>query len=233
MGWRYIRDRKVNFIFTSTAVILIYICITFGLCLCNVMSPYYFYKAYYLLWLFSWLMLIDAMDYLMDKDKGIVAAYGIAFSLPLFMTISGADNSLEEKGIVVNEKHSSFYPSFYPILDGYAYYLDEENNWLEDKEALLGISDYILKNVSDEKGVPLIACDGRWGYWYYSFTRNESVYVADSNELLDALSEYVQAGYDYVVIHQNSDTFRNVEKELEKYERVFDNGYYGLYNISY
>lgn len=233
MGWHYIKTHKLNLIFASEAVILIFVGVTFILCLYNIMSPYYYYKSYYLLWLFSWLMLIDAMDYFMDKDKGIVAAYGIAFSIPLFMTISGADNALEEKGINVNEKHSSFYPSFYPILDGYAYFLSEENNWLEDKEALLDMSDYILNNFSEEKEIPLIACDGRWGYWYHSFTWQDSTYVANSNELLDTLSDYVQAGYDYIVIHQNSDTYRKIEQELRKYEKEYDNGYYGLYHISH
>lgn len=233
MGWYYIKNHELNLIFASTAVIFAFICITFVLCIYNKMSPYYFYKSYYLFWLFSWLLLVNAMDYFMNKDKGVVMAYGIAFSVPVFMTLSGIDNMLEEKGIVVNEKHSSYYPSFYPILDGYAYYLGEENNWLEDKEALLDMSSYILNNFSEEKEIPLIVCDGRWGYWYYSFTRQDSIFVANGNELLDALSDYIQAGYEYVVIHQNSDTYRKVKEKISKYEKKYDNGYYGLYHVLY
>lgn len=231
MGWHYIKTRKTNFAFISSVITLSFAAITFVLCLCEIMSSYYFYKIYYVLWIFLWLMLIDAMDYFMEKDKGIMAAYGITFTVPFIMTISGADYMLEDKGIIANEKHSSFYPSLYPILDGYAYYLSEEDNWLDDKEALNDISGFILDNFSEETEIPLICCDGRWGFWYHAFTGRESVYVANDDELLDVLSDYIREGYEYIVIHQNYDTYRKAAAELEGYERTYDNGYYGLYHI--
>lgn len=232
MGWHYIKTRKINFAFLSSVSTLAFAAVTFVLCLCEIVSSYYFYKIYYILWIFLWLMLIDAMDYFMEKDKGIIAAYGITFCIPFIMTLSGFDYMLEDKGIVVNEKHSSFYPSLYPILDGYAYYLSEEDNWLDDKEALNDISGFILDNFTEETEIPLICCDGRWGYWYHAFTGRDSVYVANSNELLDALSGYIREGHEYIVIHQNYETYRKVAAELEGYERTYDNGYYGLYHIS-
>ena len=232
MGWHYIKNHQINFAFASALTILVFVCSTFVLCLYDVMSSYYFYKSYYLLWFFLWLMLIDAMENFMEKDKGILAAYGIAFTIPFIMTISGFDYMLEDRGIVVDEKYSRFYPSFYPILDGYAYYFSEGHNWIEDKEYLIDISSFIIDNLSEETEIPLICCDGRWGYWYYSFTWMDSVYVANSDELLDALYGYIQTGHEYVVIHQNHDTYRKAAAQLEEYERIYDNGYYGLYHIS-
>lgn len=231
MGWHYIKNRKIHFALMASVITLAFAAVSFGLCLCGIMSAYYFYKIYYLLWFFLWLMLIDAMDYFMEKDKGILAAYGITFCIPFIMTLSGFDYMLEDKGIIVDEKHSSFYPSLYPILDGYAYYLSEEDNWLDDKEALNDISGFILDNFTEETEIPLICCDGRWGYWYHAFTDRDSVYVANGDELLDALSGYIREGNEYIVIHQNYETYRKVAAELEGYERTYDNGFYGLYHI--
>lgn len=231
MGWQYIKKRRFNIIFVSTLSIFAFVCFTFVLCLCNLMSSYYFYKTYCLLWFFMWIMLVDAMEYLLDKDKGIVVAYAVSFGLPFVMTITGADYALENKEVVVDEKDSRLYPSFYPILDGYAYYLNEENNCLEDKEGIRDISGYIFNNFTEKTEIPLIACDGRWGYWYYCFTNNDSIYVANGDELLSALCEYEKAGYEYVVIHQNSETYRKVKEKLAEYEKKYDNGYYGIYCI--
>lgn len=134
MGWHYLKNHSFNIVFYTTLSIFAFVGVSFILCYNGMMSSYYYYKAYSILWSFLWLVLIAAVDYFATKDKALVIAYGVAFSIPVIMTLSGVDNTLEEKGIEVNEKHSSLYPSFYPILDGYRYYLAEDNNWLDDKE---------------------------------------------------------------------------------------------------
>ena len=231
MGWHYLENHSFNIVFYTTLSIFAFVGVTFILCCNSMMSSYYYYKAYSILWSFLWLILIATVDYFATKDKALVIAYGVAFCIPVIMTLSGADNTLEERGIEVNEKHSSLYPSFYPILDGYRYYLIEDNNWLDDKEALREISAYIIENY-DSIEIPLISCDGRWGFWYLCYTGGTSIYVDNSKELLEAINNYCNEGYSYVVIHQNADRYRNVEEEvLSGYDRIYDNGYYGIYYI--
>ena len=231
MGWHYLKNHSFNIVFYTTLSIFAFVGVSFILCYNGMMSSYYYYKAYSILWSFLWLVLIAAVDYFATKDKALVMAYGVAFSIPVIMTLSGVDNTLEEKGIEVNEKHSSLYPSFYPILDGYRYYLAEDNNWLDDKEALREISAYIIENYASME-IPLISCDGRWGFWYLCYTGGTSIYVDNSKELLEAINNYCNEGYSYVVIHQNADRYRNVEEEvLSGYDRIYDNGYYGIYYI--
>lgn len=231
MGWHYLKNHSFNIVFYTTLSIFAFVGVSFILCYNGMMSSYYYYKAYSILWSFLWLVLIAAVDYFATKDKALVIAYGVAFSIPVIMTLSGVDNTLEEKGIEVNEKHSSLYPSFYPILDGYRYYLAEDNNWLDDKEALREISAYIIENYASME-IPLISCDGRWGFWYLCYTGGTSIYVDNSKELLEAINNYCNEGYSYVVIHQNADRYRNVEEEvLSGYDRIYDNGYYGIYYI--
>lgn len=230
MGWHYFRERSYQVVYCSMVIVLMFIGCTLVMCWFNLISSYYFYKSYSILWSLSWFIIIDAINYWMNKEKALVAAYGIAFTMPVVMTLTGMDNELENKGIVVNEKHSSMYPSLYPILDGYGYYFGQDNNWVDDKEALRDVSGYVIDYLQNED-VPLISCDGRWGFWYYAFTGQDSIYVSNKQKLLDAVSDYADTGRRYVVIHQNADPYREAKLELEKYSIIYNNGYYGVYEL--
>ena len=91
------RQRKVDIIIVSAIIIGIVILFTFGLCFAGIISPYYYYKTYYLFWALLWLINIYAIDYFMQKDTAIVIAYGAPLLFAAFMTLSGTDWRLDEQ----------------------------------------------------------------------------------------------------------------------------------------
>ena len=232
MGWYYYKNKKVNFVSISANVSLLYILITFFFCLCGVLSAYYYYKPYYLLWFFAWLMCLEAMEHFMERDKAIVFIYGITMIFPMLMTLSGIDAKLAEQGIVYDESGNRHYPSLMPILDRNEYFLSNEERNLEDRNALLEVCDYINSQFSEEDKVTLITSDGCVENWYPNFTGKESISAMSGEDMQKVLAEYKEEGGKYIVIHKNTRVYQENEFILENFgDMYFDNGYYGVYML--
>ena len=228
MGWRCIKNKKLDFAIISVIVILGYIGCTFILCLCGVISPYYYYKSYYLLWLFAWIINIAAMEHFWVKDKAILFAYSGTILFAIFITLSGFDSKLEEKGIVVDEVSEQLYASPFPIFDRMEMFLGQEH-YLKDKEALIDVSKYIMETFKGQESVPMIS-DVYWlDKWYNCFTGNNGIYIVSDEEFAGTLQECKNIGYKYILIYQNTERYRNNLSLLEDYQIIYNNGYFGLY----
>lgn len=230
MGWRYIRHREVNIIYISASVILAFICFTFIMCLYGIMSPYYYYKSYYLLWLFAWIINVAFMEYLFAKDKAMLFSFGGTLLAAIFITISGADSKLAEKGIVVDEVSFRWYPSPFPIWDRMEIFIGQRK-YFEDNEALIDVSDFVNKEISGTGEVPIIV-ELYWAEtWYYCYTGNSTIYISSDEEYVNAIQDCIDGGYKYFVLYQNTQRYRDNKELLSDYENVYDNGYYGVYML--
>lgn len=231
IGWKYIKNKENNLIFISASVITIYICFTFIICWCGMMSPYYYYKSYYLLWMFVWLLNIAAIEYFLEKDKAVLFSYSSVLLFAIFITMSGIDNELEKKGIVVDEVSGYLYPSPFPIWDRMELFFMEET-YSKDKGALVDVCGYIDENFEEQEEIPIIVSDN-WFLvpWYESFTGNYGKRVSSDEEFIDTIQEYKNDGYQYIVVWQNIDRFRDNKLILNDYNVIYDNGYYGIYQI--
>lgn len=230
MGWRYIRNKEVNIIYISVSVILAYICLTFIMCLCGVLSPYYYYKSYYLLWFFAWVINIAFIEYLFAKDRVMLFSCGGTLLLAIFITLSGIDSKLAQKRIVVDEVTSRLYPSPFPIWDRMEIFIGQKKH-LEDNAALIDVSQYINETIPENVEVPIIV-ELYWAeMWYDTYTGNSGIYIASDEEYVKAIQDCIDDGYQYFVLYQNTYRYRDNKELLSDYENVYDNGYYGVYML--
>ena len=227
----YWRQKKVDMIVATTIVISIVILITFGLCFGGVISPYYYYKTYYLFWALLWIVNVQAIDYFMKKDMAIVIAYGMPFLFAAFMTLSGWDWRLAKKGIIVDEVSFRHMPSLFSIYDRAEIFISQEDDNL-DKQGLSDICQYIDSYYKkEENNIPLVYAQYYLGPWYLTYTGAESVYAPEPEEMEEAVRKMRSEGYHYIVIHQNSEAYRSLETMFEQYDLLYTNGYYGLYRL--
>ena len=221
----------MDIIIVSAIIIGIVILFTFGLCFAGIISPYYYYKTYYLFWALLWLINIYAIDYFMQKDMAIVIAYGMPFLFAVFMTLSGWDWRLAKKGIIVDEVSFRHMPSLFSIYDRAEIFISQEDD-NSDKAGLSDICQYIDNNYPEEENnIPLIYTQYYLGPWYLTYTGAESVYAPEPEEMEEAVRKMKSEGYHYIVIHQNSDAYRSLVSLFERYDLLYTNGYYGLYRL--
>lgn len=227
MGWKCIKNKEVNIIFICVGVLLAYILCTFVMCLAGIMSPYYYYKSYYLLWFFTWIINLVFIDYLFQADKVLLFSYGGTLLFAIFITLSGADSKLEEKGIVEDNVSAYVYPSPFPIWDRMEQYFVLDH-YLEDKDALIDLSRYINDTFPKEN---ILMLSDVWllDIWYNTYTYNDYAYITSSEHLVEAIQECKNEGCRYVAVYQNSQRFWDNKELPSDYERVFDNGYFGIY----
>lgn len=230
MGWKYIREKKVDIIFISVGVIFAFICFTFILCLCGVLSAYYYYKSYYLLWLFTWVINVAFIEYLLEKDKVMLFSCGGTLFLAIFITLSGIDSRLAEKAIVIDEVSYRWYSSPFPIWDRMEIFIGKKQYWV-DNDALVDVSKFVNEEIPETEEVPIIA-ELYWAdTWYDCFTGNGGICIGSDEEYVDAILDYRDAGYKYFVLYQNTQRYRDNQELLSAFENIYDNGYYGVYML--
>lgn len=231
MLWKCWREKENNLLVGMTTIIIMLEIVALLACLLDYISPYYYYKAYYLLWVMAWLIFIDAVEYFKIKDKAIAVIYVITLVCPMVMTLSGIDAWLEEKGIDYDETANRHYPGMFPLLDRNEFFLSGEEDQFEDRDALIEACVYIEDYLFGED-IPLITGDGIGSveWWYKGITQDESVYVVDEQEIAEAL-EKASEQYSYFLLHENTEIYRQNVKMFQIYDRVYSNGYYGIYKF--
>lgn len=229
MGWKYIKNKEINIIFICISALLAYILCTFAMCWFGLMSSYYYYKSYYLLWLFTWVINMVFIDYLFQKDKALLFSYGGTLLFAIFITLSGADSALEAKGIVVDDSSVLIYSSPFPIWDRMEQFFVMDQ-YVEDKHALIELSRYINDTFPKER-VPMLADVYLLDIWYNTYTNKDWVYITSGEHLAEAIQEYKEEGRRYIAVYQNTERYWDNKELLLDYENIFDNGYYGVYML--
>lgn len=233
MGWHYYRKKETDFIFLTTVVITGITAFAFLVCIFGGMSGYYYYKLYYMLWLFFWLVCIQAGEHFIKENKILLCAYGLPILAAIVMMFSGGDAYLATRDLA-NENS----PSLFPIYEVTKQYINESYETRE-MESLISVSQYINENFNEEKGIPLISSVDKFNYgvWYRDFTGYKQYWADRSNDsesekyLGRVLEQLGEDGYSYFVIIKTADCYIENEEVMSVYEAVYDDGYMGLYKM--
>lgn len=231
LGLKYIKNRKCNLIFIFTSIVFIYIIGTLALTVCGIMSSYYFYKSYYLLWMLVWILNVMVVELMLKENKDILIAYCGVWLMAFLITFLGIDNKLEQKGLIVDANESTIYPSCFSILDDMEnFYIYAADNLLSDKNGLIDVCVYINESTHDEDKVVFI-CDAYiLMRWYNALTERQTEYVM-VYDLSKGMDKYIGKENQYIVMYQNSPKFWENGSVLEDFECVYNNGFYGVYKI--
>lgn len=228
MGWKYIRRKEVNMILISIGVILAFIGMTFIMCLCGIISSYYYYKPYYLLWLFAWVINVAFIEHLFDKDKVMLFTYGGVLIFTIFMAMSGLNSKLLEKGIADNFYWASYGPL--PIWDRMKIFVSN-NTYGKESRDLIDVSEYINETFSETEKIPAISSRYDVIGWYTGYTGNSYTWITSDEQFAQAVQEYKDEGYRYILVYQDSNEYRNNKELLSDFEIVYNSGYYGVYML--
>lgn len=226
-----VRERNVNLIYVALIIVVMYIGATFIVCLLGVMSAYYYYKEYFVLWFISWLIVVDAIETLLKRNRIGVCIYSGIILLFSAIALLGIDSNviLRSRNLIPNNLMSGENPAILPLYGRTYLFLsqDREEEYL-DKSAFIDVCEYLNENENNKRTV-IITSSNYMGIWFIPFTGGERIWVDTRLDLKQALEEVKQMDANTVVIHQNTEVYRENKDLLQGNEPFYDNGYYGVY----
>lgn len=233
MSRHYYKKKEADFLHLTWVAVAGVTVIAFAASLCGLMSGYYFYKLYYLNWVFLWVVCVQAIEYFWKEKKIIVYSYGIPAVVAVFMMFFGMDDYLISRDLT-NENSPSLFP-LYSVTKEYI----QESKETEEMGALRSVSRYINENYADmENDIVLINSLDKFNYcvWYRAFTGYEYTWADRSNEGDKSLEKVLEGlendEYQYFLILKTADCYMQNEDLMQNYNAVYDDGYFGLYQIN-
>ena len=227
------KSKKKRILYVAIAIVSGYIAVTFIGCLCGIISSYYYYKEYYVLWFLSWLSCVDGIDYMYQKDKVLLYTYMGVAVLVSTITLLGIDTNsvLRERNLVPDKVMGGENPAALSIYGRANLFITQNReDELKDKEAFLDMCQYLSPN--DNEDVPIMITSSNYmGKWFEAVTEGQRIWVYTREDFAQALDEIQQKKITRIVIHQNTENYRENVDLINTLECVYDNGYYGVYKV--
>lgn len=142
-----------------------YFCFTGGMLLLTLthhVSTYYYYKTYYPLWMFCWLLTAKAVSIMLQEAKDTLIAYCTMVGMFVFLCFS----RFEYKVVTSTENitgalHS---PAFFTLYQQDWSFISRGHEGLP--EYVFDLFQYVADNLSEEKMVPLMTETNDYGQTY-------------------------------------------------------------------
>ncbi len=224
-GYTISRKNKNNFIHLLSIICIIFIFNCFAFMYFNVMSSYYFYKLYSILWIVLWYFTFISLENLLKNYKVITYGFcGIYIFLLLLITIdfdSKVDDKAYDSGFslenscvdIYNRNITSFRDKENIILnnnelEGIKYVIEHKDKLVGKNNEMAVMGAYMQRRWFDTLTdiIPKIDYTGNLIEYYEGFT----------------LEEWENMDYDYLVIFDYDEINSNKNK-YEKYEVEFEN----------
>lgn len=129
------------------------------------MSTYYYYKIYYNLWLFGWILAAAALDLAVEKKQmtGLLSYAGMLLLMGIISWTNYDD---------VMKASAEDYNAYYATEELFPLYRFNADSLLADYEKYklspmaLDVYAYVLEYMPDEEFIPMISSIGEYRYWF-------------------------------------------------------------------
>ena len=216
----------------SFAIICQFLVVVFALIanICGVISDYYYFKLYYLGWALQFVGVVQAIDYFWHEKKQVIYYCILPILMVAVLEVTGISQNIiysvsGNKGIfsVISES-MSYIRVLYDYRKG-------------SKEQLITVCKYINDNYCEN--VPFVSTLIDYGEipaaWYTAITGND-IYFIDTggiteDNLTNMIKYFHESGYSNFVLMQNIELYVEQREWFEQFEKVYEDGYYGIYRI--
>lgn len=213
----------------------------FFLCIFNIVSPYYFYKTYAILWLFFFVFAAIGIECLLKESKKLLISYACIWLMIFGLAITGLDAKL-------SEKRPNLDPS--PISDQlftlYAFNAETTKRPIFDERSLQQLREDAETFASEDQITALLGENET--RWFRAFDFNGKTInwwddmhhdiMLDTQTILDSIggSEFVYIDDSfYSRPYLNSDYSsldETVQSIIENYHVILETGYGTLYQLN-
>lgn len=222
-----IKHKQIDATMIATCVVIIVTFVALFARLEGFISSYYYFKLYFPLWTLMLISAFEALQMILGENRetfSFLCISGICLvlvdSLNLNVAVSG-EYAVNPKPIFTLHKQS---------IDAICNYHDYQSG---NKEGALQLAQFVNDNLKNEEVI--LYNDGNpSSEWYRGFT-GQTVDYNSINNYENQANDFVEFLYHkdvkYFALNQDSDIYNKNSDYFEKLERVYNNGYYGVYKL--
>lgn len=191
----------------------------------KLLSSYYYYKIYYVLWIACWVMVLQLMDILWEEKRILpLGLYSLLLAVFVLLQCSGAEERRQE--VPYSERDEINYFSIYDYnfqnfkLDYTSTELADEGRYISP--GVLEAYCYILDNYAEKK-VCFLTDQGNYmqGRWFSAIVGKDTVMLVENYK--EDVSWWL-GGYDrYVVFGKQSEIYEETNDLFADYDIVYEN----------
>lgn len=217
------REKQINEVLIG---LLCFGAVALGMCVLiynGQFAPYYFYKLYYPLWFFSFVLTVQALEDLWSKSRDLLISMLTVFVFLACMFLGSVEARIINSGsdLISIDKSSQ-------VFDIWTF-----NRWLWQGRGIkfpqqyLDICNYVLEDLKDEeKDVPLLVTQENYltCYWYEGITGE---YCADFYGWFcefEQIEENIANGaVNYIVVFKDTPMYTLHAEYFHQFEFVYEN----------
>ena len=189
------------------------------------MSSYYYYKIYYPLWLFSFVITAYGIFLLLDEAKdyaiGLIALYVAIFT----MGGMGIEDRIVNGGTALQMENKS--SKIFNLYTTNLAYIKMDWSVYQFNQEYLNLTEYVYDNLNQtDKDVPMIVDGGSYPicYWYMAFTGQKCQdYYGWVNDIAKTQSMIASDKMDYVVLIYGSEYYQSNIEYWNQFDKVYEN----------
>lgn len=219
---RSVKKKKVdeNMIFFLS--ILVFVLALFVLVLKAKVSGYYYYKFYYPLWFFSFVLAIQGMEELLEKQWEMAVSYGLVVAFLFVMHFSGIEQWMVKHP--ANVQDEEYAGGVFHIYDfNKAYLLKKDKAFTEEQ---MDICKYVVEELEAKENVPLIANQQNYEkcYWYEAITgEDSSEYYGWFYKFNKVAKKLDEQKVKYFAVFKDSAVYLENQAYFEGFSAVYEN----------
>ena len=228
-----LKNKRNKFSVITTIVLLIYIALTFVGGMLGKVSSYYYFKTYFVLWIFVIYLTYKSFELLAENDNTRIFVFSSIFIyvvMTLFVYL-GVDSKITNRNILFNPVARS--TTLLDVQTINTVFVNNENVILNQEQ--IEAMRYLDAKI-DTKDNAIVYGDMLERIWTYVLTG-----ITDSTDLnslyecpIKTIEEFIESDKKYMIYYINNSNAEQLQlEENEKYSIVFYNGYSAVLEKNY
>ena len=220
-----LKNKRNKFSVIATIILLGYIALTFVGGMIGKVSSYYYFKSYFVLWIFAIYLTYKSFEILAENDntKMFVFSYVFIYVVMTLFVYFGIDSKITNRNILFNPSARS--TTLLDVQTINTVFVNNENVIL-NQEQIEAIR--FLNSKIDKKDNAIVYGDMLERIWTYVLTG-----ITDSTDLnslyecpIKTIDEFINSDKKYMIYYiNNSNTEQLQLEDTNEYEIVFYNGF--------
>ena len=187
----------------------------------GIMSSYYYYKSYSVLWIAVWIATVVAAERLLVNDKKLIIAYAAFLCMVVCLDVSDSEFKLiQEDNLIETESiHSNYFDLYYSNI---THLLKNKRDVTVSKEDM-ELYEYIFGYCQEDRGYFITnETDEKKGIWFSGVTGKANKVISETE--LDTLTTFLnRKDVENVYILKSSDIYISNEAYFQKQEVLYQN----------
>lgn len=212
------KNKKIELNFLLYLSFLVMVLGSYFLCLTNILSPYYYYRLYFILWMLTWLITFDVLRETLVSNCIFIYTYGSVMLVLCIFTFTPLEEIVSNKGLQENKTVE------FPIYSAVGSYVKSPAETIYDDEEFWEILIYLQEHAIT---APLVVNkeNSEYYYWYSPLTGVGNY----SNKEFDTMENEKMPSA--LVVEKTSEISNEKKKYIEKnYRLLFENEYAAVYS---